>query len=164
MRTLIEGRDSTADLISLPQLNIEANPAEQEPEIEIMRLGSQLTRNINIINNDEDSDDSLEGYDSSPSSRASSPQRTSTGIPASGSTTKHDKAKSSPTIEEINAEPTLLNPSRKKIHKPIYLLDLGKLFKVDKEGDEQCESIRMALQTAAELVRRKAGWGLELGK
>jgi telomere length regulation protein len=43
------------------------------------------------------------------------------------------------------------------------LLDLGKLFKVGKEGNEELESIEVALSTAVSLIRKKAGWGLELG-
>jgi telomere length regulation protein len=163
MRSLVEGRDSTANLtlLTMAKKETEATPTVIQADHD---KTPSLPRGITVVDDGEDSDDSLEGYASSLDSRSSSPILSSVTATRTKESIK-SKAETmiTPTVEEINADPTLLNPSRKKIQKPIYLLDLGKLLKVDKEGDEQCESIRMALQNAAILIRKKAGWGLELG-
>lgn len=124
----------------------------------------QNLQKLRIIENREDSDDSLEGYESAStsSSRAISPIPSASG----GVTNAHDKKdlhQLEPTIDEINADPSLLNPQKKRVRKPVYLLELGRLLKEGKEGQEQCENIGMALSIGAALIRRKAGWGTELG-
>lgn len=96
---------------------------------------------VRIVSNEGDSDDdSLVGYASShPSTRSPSP---------------------TPSEQQ---DPTLLNPTKKKIQRPVYLLDLAALLKVQQEGNEQAESIEMALEVAPSLIRRKREFGLELG-
>lgn len=163
MRSLVEDRDSAANLteLTMAEKGTEAIPIITQKDHD---KTPSLPRGITVVDDEEDSDDSLQGYASSFDSQFSSSD-----LPAVTAARTKESIKSkvgttiTPTVEEINDDPTLLNPSRKKIQKPIYLLDLGKLLKVDKEGDEQCESIRMALQSAAGLIRKKAGWGLELG-
>jgi telomere length regulation protein len=143
----------------------EENPQERqfqkssEEETTIQKI-----RSITIQGGD-DSDDSLEGYESETSSSSTSPSGVIAGRMGAGDEPKSSKLSDfRPTVEEINADPTLLMPAKDRIRKPVYLLDLGKLFKVTKEGSEQYESILMGLETAVELIRRKAGWGLELGQ
>jgi telomere length regulation protein len=166
MRSLVAGRDSAANLsaLTISKKGTEVTPTVTQANHDKI---PSLPRGITVVDDEEDSDDSLEGYASSFDSRFSSPAPSVLPAVTAAHTKESIKSKVgttvTPTVEEVNDDPTLLNPSRKKIQKPIYLLDLGKLLKVDKEGDEQCESIRMALQSAAGLIRKKAGWGLELG-
>jgi telomere length regulation protein len=172
MRELIKHVDSDSiiakDLILDNENTVQENE-ENSQERQFQKSSEEETtvqkiRSITIQDGD-DSDDSLEGYESETSSSSTSPSGVIAGRMGAG-----DKPKSSklsdfrPTVEEINADPTLLMPTKDRIRKPVYLLDLGKLFKVTKEGSEQYESIRMGLETAVELIRRKAGWGLELGQ
>ena len=66
-------------------------------------------------------------------------------------------------LAEQEHDATLRNPGKKRIDRPVYLVDLGRLLKVDKEGSEQAESIEIGLRCAAGLIRRKEGYGSELG-
>jgi hypothetical protein len=44
-------------------------------------------------------------------------------------------------LEEQERDATLRNPGKKRINNPVYLVDLGRLLKFEKEGPEQAESI-----------------------
>ena len=66
-------------------------------------------------------------------------------------------------LEEQERDTTLRNPGKKRINKPVYLVDLGRMLKFEKEGPEQAESIMIGLRCAAGLIRRKEGYGNELG-
>lgn len=66
-------------------------------------------------------------------------------------------------LAEQERDATLRNPGKKRINKPVYLVDLGRLLKFEKEGPEQAESIEIGLRCAAGLIRRKEGYGSELG-
>ncbi len=66
-------------------------------------------------------------------------------------------------LAEQERDATLRNPGKKRIDRPVYLVDLGWLLKFEKEGSEQAESIDIALRCAAGLIRRKEGYGSELG-
>lgn len=103
---------------------------------------------VQIISTDgHDSDDSLTGYDSPESSRASSPTPSE--------------------LEEIEKDPTL-HVGKKKISRPVYLAQLGELLRpsTGQKHDEQQEAdmMEMALSCAEELIRRKQHYGFELGK
>ena len=95
-----------------------------------------------------DSDDSLTGYDSPPSSRSPSP--------------------TSSELAEIERDPTL-HVGRSKISRPVYLAQLGEVIRgtgglrTDQENQE-AEKIEIALDVAEELIRRKRGYGTELGR
>jgi hypothetical protein len=170
---LITRRDSEASITVDLELTEHGHQTDADPAIaQDGTLSSQMaqstleadTQRIRILENAEDSDDSLEGYESSStsSSRAASPiPTTSTGAKANEN--KNDIRLPEPTIDEINKDPSLFNPQKKRVRKPVYLLELGKLLKEGKEGEEQSENIGMALNTGATLIRRKAGWGTELG-
>jgi telomere length regulation protein len=96
-----------------------------------------------------DSDDSLTGYASPPSSRAPSPSPSE--------------------LAELERDPTLA-VGVKKVSRPVYLLQLAELVRPTganlKEPDprEAADKIEMALQVGEELVRRKAAYGTELGR
>jgi telomere length regulation protein len=99
-----------------------------------------------------DSDDSMTGYASPPSSsRSSSP------TPAE--------------LAEIEAEPTL-NVGRQKVARPVYLAQLGDLLRGSTavgaakgggpDDPHEADRIGMGLTVAEELIRRKMGYGTEL--
>ncbi|KAG8868080.1 telomere binding protein, partial [Serendipita sp. 405] len=164
MRILMEDKDAdsvfewTQDDVNDPQGEVQKDGQglASSKLTETPKVGKK-TRKVVIMDKEGDSDDSLEGYESdSISSRSPSPTLDDS------ISRKRVERSNEPTIEEINADPTLLNPSKKKIRKPVYLLDLGKLFKVPNEGDVQAESIQIGLDSAAALIRKKAGWGTEL--
>ncbi|KAF8586558.1 hypothetical protein K439DRAFT_945232 [Ramaria rubella] len=88
-------------------------------------------------------DDSLQGYDSPSSSRAPSPTPSE--------------------LDEIEKDPTLRLGHSKPVAKPVYLLQLAKLLRSDKNDEEgAAERIQVALAGAEALIRRKKGFGLEL--
>ncbi|KAH9901137.1 telomeric DNA binding protein [Cubamyces lactineus] len=93
-----------------------------------------------------DSDDSLTGYASPPSSRSASPTPSE--------------------LEEIERDPTL-RVGVKKVPRPVYLAQLGEMIRPTsglQGGDEQliATKIEVALEVAEELIRRKSGYGTEL--
>ena len=95
-----------------------------------------------------DSDDSVTGYASPPSSRTSSPSPSE--------------------LAEMEKDPTL-NVGIKKVPCPVYLAQLSSLFrgtgpKVSANDPHEADKIEMALNTAEELIRKKRGYGTELGK
>ncbi len=96
-----------------------------------------------------DSDDSLTGYASLPSSRSPSP--------------------SLEDLKEIEENPTL-NVGVKKLPRPVYLAQLGELLRCQpgmqaQKPDEphEVDRVEMALNVAEELIRRKRAYGTELG-
>lgn len=104
------------------------------------------TRNIVIPKVITDSDDdSLSGYSSSHgSSRPPSP-------------TMSD-------FEEMEKDPTLRVGRSKPIPKPVYLAQLVSLFrKTSTDDKDTAETIEVILNSAELLIRRKKGFGYELG-
>jgi Telomere length regulation protein. len=94
-----------------------------------------------------DSDDSLTGYASPSSSRSTSPTPSE--------------------LKELEKDPTI-GVGIKKIPRPVYLAQLGEMVRSTsgaKENDANYEAdkIEMALNCADELIRRKQGYGTELG-
>jgi len=92
-----------------------------------------------------DSDDSITGYASHHSSRSSSPSPSE--------------------LLEIEKDPSLA-VGRKKIQKPVYLMQLGDLLVHTARGEDQLAPMKeeMALKEGETLIRRKKGYGLELGR
>jgi len=167
MRRYLQARD--ADAMELSAEDSSYRPGDTshvDTTAQLSSAGTAPPSRVTIRDDASDSDDSLEGYASeSPSSSRTPSPPPLTGKEDALSSGKGKSIESfRPTIEEINKDPTLLNPLQKRIHKPVYLLDLGRLLKVDKEGNEKFESIQVALSTAASLIRKKANWGLELGE
>ncbi len=102
-----------------------------------------------VVFNAIDSDDeSVVGYDSSPSSsRPPSP--------------------TSSDLEEVEKDPTLRvggGLNKQKIVRPIYLASLGELLRPSKvQEEDQFQKLQMALTYGEELIRRKKDYGTELG-
>ena len=95
-----------------------------------------------------DSDDSLTGYASPTSSRSASPTPSE--------------------LDELEKDPTL-RVGVKKVARPVYLAQLGEMVRGTsglQGGDEQdiASKIGVALDVAEELIRRKSGYGTELGE
>jgi telomere length regulation protein len=94
-----------------------------------------------------DSDDSLVGYISPGSSRSASPTQSE--------------------LEEIEKDPTL-TVGVKKVPRPVYLAQLGDLIrgtgpKLGSDEPQEADKIEMALNCGEELIRKKRGYGTELG-
>lgn len=95
-----------------------------------------------------DSDDSLTGYASPPSSRSPSPTPSE--------------------LAEIEKDPTL-RVGHTKIARPVYLVQLGEMIRGagglrTGQENQEAEKIEIALDAAEELIRRKRGYGTELGE
>jgi telomere length regulation protein len=99
------------------------------------------------LSEDYDSDDSLTGY-AAPSSRSPSPTLSE--------------------LAEVERDPSL-RVGKAKIVPPVYLAQLGEMIrstsglKTDQESQE-AEKVEIALNVAEELIRRKRGYGTELGE
>jgi telomere length regulation protein len=139
IRRLIDTRDVDSD-IPLPPVAKTTCP-DHSPRT----APNASSREIHISDATADSDDSLEGYAGSSASSSRPPSPTMS------------------ELEEQERDATLRNPGKKRIDNPVYLVDLGRLLKFEKEGPEQAESIEVGLRGAAGLVRRKEGYGNELG-
>jgi len=146
LRRLIKGRDADASPA--------AAEAEMQPPEEIIAPAvskpppSRATFAPKTTAADAyDSDDSITGYASPPSSRSPSPTPSE--------------------LLEIEKDPTL-NVGLKKVPRPVYLAQLGDLLrgapsKTGPDDPHEADRIEMALNSAEELVRRKKGYGSELG-
>jgi telomere length regulation protein len=149
LRVLLVARDVDADS-EIPSTEQEA--AEDERALSIPQ---------------PDSDD--EARESSPPARATASQRDSDDESLVGYASSSSSRAPSPTpsdLEEIERDPTL-NVGRKRVARPVYLAQLGELLRPTTankaEGAEEAERVKIGLSVAEELVRRRAGWGMELG-
>lgn len=102
---------------------------------------------ITVTSEGYDSDDSITGYNSVPSSRSNSPTPSE--------------------LDEIEKDPSL-NVGQKKVQKPVYLAQLGAMIRsmggMPKDNvAEDVDRIEMALNSAEELIRKKKDYGTELG-
>lgn len=157
LRLLIGGRDVDEDLDILVE---EAQSAPQLSELddEVVEIQSPATMHVDAnaeaarpkpvaAHAGYDSDDSLTGYASPSSSRSASPTPSE--------------------LEEIERDPTL-RVGIKKIPRPVYLAQLGELVRNlsgpnNTEADQEADRIEMALTCGEELIRKKQGYGVELG-
>jgi len=124
-----------------------AGDAEQEgPDT----VESNVLRTPNVaiqVQSGYDSDDSLTGYASPPSTRSPSPTPSE--------------------MEEFEKDPTL-RVGIKKIPRPVYLAQLGDLVRStgglkSSEENQEAEKIEIALEVGEDLIRRKRDFGTELG-
>ena len=155
VRQLTSARDVDVDLEAFQEDEGKNSPAEEV----MMRTtskesGFQTTAPPSMtfppqISDDCDSDDSLTGYASPTSSRSSSPDPKE--------------------LEEIAKDPTL-NVGSKKVPRPVYLAQLGELLRgkpglsAQKPNEpHEADRIEMVLNIAEELLRKKKGYGTELG-
>ncbi|KAH7916002.1 telomere length regulation protein-domain-containing protein [Hygrophoropsis aurantiaca] len=95
-----------------------------------------------------DSDDSLTGYASPPSSRSASPTPSE--------------------LDEIEKDPTL-RVGVKKIARPVYLAQLGEMIRntaglKSEDVNQEVDKIEMALSVGEDLIRRKRDYGTELAE
>lgn len=115
-------------------------PASPSP-----RSSSPVTQDM--LPADYDSDDSLTGYASDSESRSNSPTPSE--------------------LEEIAKDPTL-GIGAKKIHRPVYLSQLGDMIRsaggLKQDSNQDADRIEIALNFAEELIRKKKGYGSELGR
>jgi telomere length regulation protein len=149
VRQLLGEKDADAEIREEdegPELTIEdiAKQDDPEPASEPVRI----SRPSVVLSDGHDSDDSLTGYASQPSSRSPSPTPSE--------------------LAEIERDPTL-RVGRTKISRPVYLAQLGEMIRGPsglKTGQEnkEAERIEIALDVAEELIRRKRGYGTELGR
>jgi telomere length regulation protein len=145
IRTLIQQRDVDSDLNCLESIHY------NEPDIaEISQApGRNSARSIpSELSTGYDSDDSITGYASLPSSRSISPTPLE--------------------LEEIEKDPTL-RVGVTKVPQPVYLTKLGELIRGTggtngKNEPHEADKIEVALNCAAELIRKKRDYGTELGK
>lgn len=154
MRTLCSQRDvdfeATYDdeneaLQGAPPLEVVGEAGQQVSET----VESSPPRASNVVIRTEggyDSDDSLTGYVSPPSSRSPSPTPSE--------------------MEEFEKDPTL-HVGTKKIPRPVYLAQLGDLVRNtglrSSEENQEADKIEMALEVGENLIRRKRDFGTELG-
>ena len=148
VRRLLCEKDADVDIQGEdegPELAIENTPEvdDLEPAGEPLRP----SRPSVIPSDGHDSDDSLTGYASQPSSRSPSPTPSE--------------------LAEIEKDPTI-RVGQTKISRPVYLAQLGEMIRGTsglKTGQEnqEAEKIEIALNVAEELTRRRRGYGTELG-
>jgi telomere length regulation protein len=149
VRQLLGEKDANAEIQGEdegPELTIEdtAEVDDFEPASEPPRP----SRPTVAPDDGHDSDDSLTGYASQPSSRSPSPTPSE--------------------LADIEKDPTL-RVGHTKVSRPVYLAQLGEMIrgtsglKTDQENQE-AEKIEIALDVAEELIRRKRGYGTELGR
>jgi telomere length regulation protein len=118
-----------------------------EDALEALDESTQKPQSFVSPPEDSDSDDSLNGY-AAPSSRSPSPTPSE--------------------LAEVERDPSLL-VGKAKIARPVYLAQLGEMIRgtsglrTDQESQE-AEKVEIALNVAEELIRRKRGYGTELGK
>lgn len=156
LRELVEKKDADANIEEVSEsIPTKTQPAEVIPATATSGAHDSETRAsppkhaTSVAQSGYDSDDSLTGYISSPSSsRSPSP-------------TPSDLA-------EIEKDPTL-NVGQPKIVRPVYLAQLGEMIRPTtgvRSDVEQGEVERqeMALNVGEELIRRKRAYGTELGR
>ncbi|CAA7267613.1 unnamed protein product [Cyclocybe aegerita] len=151
VRELMKARDVDAKLEVVQREKEEeveevAAPAGKEGLAVAEKPEPELATKATFVEKDGyDSDDSMTGYASPPSSRSASPTPSE--------------------LAEIEKDPTL-NVGVQKVPRPVYLAQLGDLLRAPpKQGTKEpheADKIEMALNCAEELVRKKSGYGSEL--
>jgi telomere length regulation protein len=149
IRALIQQRDvdsdlkvpesTKSDLLAIAEISPESPP---EPGRDSRRP------TLPQISAGYDSDDSVTGYASLPSSRSTSPTPSE--------------------LEQIEKDPTL-GVDVRKVSRPVYLAQLGEMLRGTggtkaKDEPHEADKTEMALTCAAELIRKKRSYGTELGK
>lgn len=157
IRRLMKERDVDADLTLLQEEEdrLDENTAVEKIDVDnTFASASNLSATSALATPGQnpdpyDSDDSLTGYASPPSSRSPSP--------------------SLEDLKEIEKDPTL-NVGVKKVPRPVYLAQLGELLRGQPGMQEQrldepheADRVEMAVNVAEELIRRKRDYGTELG-
>jgi len=147
LRTLLKARDADTTFAQPNDHPISKAEKESRPSQALVTATKLVKAAFAPPQNGYDSDDSVTGYASPSSSRSASPTPSE--------------------LEEIAKDPTL-NVGKKKVQRPMYLLQLSELLRggAGKQGPEdphEADRIAMALDMGEELIRRKRGFGTELG-
>lgn len=148
VRQFLGGKDGDAEIWDDEGHELAFEEIMVEDAFEPTSEPVQTSGPFSALSEDHDSDDSLTGYASPPSSRSPSPTPSE--------------------LAEIERDPTL-RVGRTKISRPVYLAQLGEMIrgttglKTDQESQD-AEKIEIALNVAEELIRRKRGYGTELGR
>ncbi|KAF5365587.1 hypothetical protein D9758_003192 [Tetrapyrgos nigripes] len=145
LRKLIEARDLDADVNLSEEVSTDKD-ITFDPLPNNVATESRRTVILTSPQNGYDSDDSITGYISPPSSRSTSPSPSE--------------------LEEIERDPSLA-VGVKKVVRPVYLAQLGAMIRsrgglVNDNANEDANKIEMALNCAEELIRRKRDYGTEL--
>lgn len=148
IRELIKERDVDADLDIVRDAITEPEAIEEISTLGAQQTSASMSEAASIgTATGYDSDDSLTGYASEPSSRSNSPTPSE--------------------LDEIEKDPTL-SVGVKKVSRPVYLAQLGEMIRsiggLNNEAAEQADKIEMALDYAEELIRKKRDYGTELGE
>lgn len=144
VRLLVTKRDADVAEADADVLRLETADNARE-SASVVRTSPAVQPRVQLAETEYDSDDSLEGYASPPtSSRSPSPTPSE--------------------LDELEKDPTI-HIGQKKIQRPVYLVDLALLITSSKKPDDpqNADRIEMALNCAEELIRRKKGFGFELG-
>ncbi|THH06825.1 hypothetical protein EW145_g3819 [Phellinidium pouzarii] len=155
VRKLISDRDMDVEELQADVVRLEVydagdfnetkvSTAKSDGDVTVSSKNAKKASILEVVEDVSDSDDSLAGYaSSSASSRAPSPTPSE--------------------IDEIEKDPTI-NVGRKKIQRPVYLVDLARLITGSTKPDDSqnADRIEMALNSAEELIRRKKSFGFEL--
>ncbi|KAG6337216.1 hypothetical protein ID866_1888 [Astraeus odoratus] len=142
--------------ISHPLEGLSQNDVVQEAAAKATRLHSNVEghgypgapKGVSLAEIDYDSDDSLVGYASPPSTRSPSPTESE--------------------LADIEKDPTL-RVGVKKIPRLVYLSQLGELVRGtsglgSNEENQEAQKIEMAINVGEDLVRRKRDYGSELAE
>ncbi|KAL0579959.1 telomere binding protein [Marasmius crinis-equi] len=148
VREFIQTRDIDVDIQTV-DVDTDEVPRSQPDNIPDMPQPAPPTTKPTIVMKSKDgydSDDSMAGYDSPPSSRSASPTPSE--------------------LQEIENDPSLA-VGAKKIQRPVYLAQLGNMIRgptgtTDGSANEEADKIEMALNCAEELIRKKKDFGTEL--
>jgi len=156
LRAFIQAKDVDANIAHIEDQNdsddeetkVASVPSASKAEMEVVSEPANPMKRAAFADKGYDSDDSMTGYASPPSSRSSSPSPSE--------------------LADIEKDPTL-NVGRKKVPRPVYLAQLGDLLRgtgTKASGStepHEADRIEMALNCAEELIRKKRNYGTELG-
>ena len=148
VRQLLDGKDADAEIWGDEGHELAIEEIIEDDAFEPTGEPVQTSGPFCALSEDHDSDDSLTGYASPPSSRSPSPTPSE--------------------LAEIEKDPTL-RVGRTKISRPVYLAQLGEMIRGTSglktaQENQEAEKIEIALNVAEELIRRKRGYGTELGR
>ncbi|KAK7466957.1 telomere binding protein [Stygiomarasmius scandens] len=149
LRKLLDTKDLDADIRTDEEILPEDNGTEDLPShLNQGHESPKISKKVVLTSSKAgyDSDDSLTGYNSPPSSRSNSPTPSE--------------------LEEIEKDPSLA-VGVKKIERPVYLAQLGAMIRnkgglATDNSNEEADKIEMALNTAEGLIRKKKDFGTEL--
>lgn len=151
IRRLVKARDVDADLQDIINAGVEFEDMNEISTPGVLQNSNTATLSSKAVFTNiaagYDSDDSLTGYASLSSSRSTSPTPSE--------------------LIEIEKDPTI-GVGTKNVPRPVYLAQLGEMVRSTSglnanDANHEADKIEMALNCAEELIRKKRGYGTELG-